>query len=192
MNKFLSMMVEWYRYSDNRKKVANFCSYIFRGSLAKLYATKYKLRSRTKDYISMLVWNYKRNAIIAEQLSITESSSNNLQRGKDFLLDSAHENYNHKTKDEEDNEEGFHAAQIGSEDKFHYFYSNFVTLLKIEKKFIAMLEILPDYARVIDDRLYRAVDIYLKNRVGLDSDLLVRLADVVQIEMASVFEHHLK
>ncbi|KAK9920199.1 hypothetical protein M0R45_028758 [Rubus argutus] len=30
------------------------------------------------------------------------------------------------------------------------------------QKFIAMIEVLPDYARVIDDGLYRAVDIYLK------------------------------
>lgn len=30
------------------------------------------------------------------------------------------------------------------------------------QKFIAMIEILPDYARVIDDGLYRAVDIYMK------------------------------
>ncbi|XP_077235198.1 intron maturase, type II family protein [Tasmannia lanceolata] len=50
MNKFLSTMVEWYRYADNRKKVVNFCSYILRGSLAKLYAAKYKLRSRAKVY----------------------------------------------------------------------------------------------------------------------------------------------
>ncbi|XP_050381289.1 BTB/POZ domain-containing protein At3g08570 [Argentina anserina] len=30
------------------------------------------------------------------------------------------------------------------------------------QKFVAMIEVLPDYARVIDDGLYRAVDIYLK------------------------------
>jgi hypothetical protein len=30
------------------------------------------------------------------------------------------------------------------------------------QKFIALIEILPDYARVIDDGLYRAIDIYLK------------------------------
>lgn len=30
------------------------------------------------------------------------------------------------------------------------------------QKFIAIIEILPDYARVVDDGLYRAVDIYLK------------------------------
>ncbi|KAF9603724.1 hypothetical protein IFM89_037570, partial [Coptis chinensis] len=35
---------------DNRRKVVNFCSYIMRGSLAKLYAAKYKLRSRAKIY----------------------------------------------------------------------------------------------------------------------------------------------
>ncbi|XP_047342013.1 nuclear intron maturase 2, mitochondrial [Impatiens glandulifera] len=50
MNKFLGTMVEWYRYADNRKKIVNFCSYIIRGSLAKLYAAKYKLRSRAKVY----------------------------------------------------------------------------------------------------------------------------------------------
>ncbi|KAL3646972.1 Nuclear intron maturase 2, mitochondrial [Castilleja foliolosa] len=50
MNKFLSTIVEWYRYADNRKKIVNFCSYIVRGSLAKLYAAKYKLRSRAKVY----------------------------------------------------------------------------------------------------------------------------------------------
>ncbi|KAK9988071.1 hypothetical protein SO802_028310 [Lithocarpus litseifolius] len=34
------------------------------------------------------------------------------------------------------------------------------------QKFIAMIEILPDYARVIDEGLYRAIDIYLK-KLGL-------------------------
>lgn len=50
MNKFLLTIVEWYKYADNRRKVVNFCSYILRGSLAKLYAAKYKLRSRAKVY----------------------------------------------------------------------------------------------------------------------------------------------
>lgn len=50
MNKLLATMVEWYRYSDNGKKIVNFCSYIIRGSLAKLYAAKYKLQSRAKVY----------------------------------------------------------------------------------------------------------------------------------------------
>lgn len=206
MNKLLSTMAEWYRYADNRKKVVNFCSYIIRGSLAKLYAAKYKLRSRAKvykigarnlsrplkekkgqspeyhnllrmglvesidglqytrmslvpetdytpfpsnwrpdhekfllefiklddsktleeqrsclqeqglvspqDYISMLVWNYKRNAITVDQLSAGNSSVSAAQRGEELLLGSTNENYDHGLRDEEDKEEGFHAAQI--------------------------------------------------------------------------------
>ena len=206
MNKLLSTMVEWYRYADNRKKIVNFCSYIIRGSLAKLYAAKYKLRSRAKvykigarnlsrplkekkgqspeyhnllrmglvesidglqytrmslvpetdynpfpsnwrpdhekfllefiklddsktleeqrsglqeqglvspqDYISMLVWNYKRRAIIVDQLSVGNSGVSDAQREKEMLLGSTHENDDHGSRDKEDKEEGFHAAQI--------------------------------------------------------------------------------
>ncbi|KAA8522105.1 hypothetical protein F0562_012581 [Nyssa sinensis] len=206
MNKLLSTMVEWYRYADNRKKVVNFCSYIIRGSLSKLYAAKYKLRSRAKvykigarnlsrplkekkgqspeyhnllrmglaesidglqytrmslvpetdytpfpagwrpdhekalleyirlddpktleeqrsclseqglispqDYVSMLVWNYKRNAIMVDQLSLTMTGGNNLQSGKELLLRSNCEKYDQTTRDEEDNEERFHAAHM--------------------------------------------------------------------------------
>jgi hypothetical protein len=35
------------------------------------------------------------------------------------------------------------------------------------QKFTAMIEILPDYARVIDDGLYRAIDIYLKVNIAI-------------------------
>ncbi|XP_059656710.1 nuclear intron maturase 2, mitochondrial [Cornus florida] len=206
MNKLLSTMVEWYRYADNRKKIVNFCSYIIRGSLAKLYAAKYKLRSRAKvykigarnlsrplkekkgqspeyhnllrmglaesidglqytrmslvpetdytpfpsnwkpdhekalleyvqlddpktledkqsclreqglispqDYISMLVWNYKRNAIPVDQFPSTIGGGNNIISGKSLLLGSDPENYDQTTKDEEDNEERINAAQI--------------------------------------------------------------------------------
>ncbi|XP_028079377.1 nuclear intron maturase 2, mitochondrial [Camellia sinensis] len=206
MNKFLLTMVEWYRYADNRKKIVNFCSYIIRGSLAKLYAAKYKLRSRAKvykigarnlgrplkerkgqspeyhnllrmglvesidglmytrmslvpetdyspfptgwrpdhekalleyislddpksveeqrsclreqglispqDYISMLVWNYKRNAIVVDQLSTTVSGGNYVESGKQLLLGSNDENNDKITRDEEDREERCHVAQI--------------------------------------------------------------------------------
>ncbi|XVE65227.1 hypothetical protein DITRI_Ditri07aG0164200 [Diplodiscus trichospermus] len=205
MNKFLSTMVEWYRYADNRKKVVNFCSYITRGSLAKLYAAKYKLRSRAKvykigarnlsrplkerkgqspeyqnllrmglaesidglqytrmslipetdytpfpsnwrpdhekalveyirlddpktleeqrsciaeqglvspqDYISMLVWNYKRNAIVMDQLSLVKSAASNTT-GDHQLSSSNHENYDPGSREEEEAEEGLHASQI--------------------------------------------------------------------------------
>lgn len=205
MNKFLLAMVEWYRYADNRKKIVNFCSYIIRGSLAKLYAAKYKLRSRAKvykigarnlgrplkekkgqspdyqnllrmglvesidgllftrmslvpeadytpfpgnwrpdhekalieyirlddpktleeqrscireqglvspqDYVSMLVWNYKRNAIAMDQLSLVKSGGTNIQNDQQLLLSSNHENYEDKTKEEEESE-GLHVARI--------------------------------------------------------------------------------
>lgn len=205
MNKFLLAMVEWYRYADNRKKIVNFCSYIIRGSLAKLYAAKYKLRSRAKvykigarnlgrplkekkgqspdyqnllrmglvesidgllftrmslvpeadytpfpgnwrpdhekalieyirlddpktleeqrscireqglvspqDYVSMLVWNYKRNAIAMDQLSLVKSSGSNIQNDQQLLSSSNHENYEDKIKEEEESE-GLHVARI--------------------------------------------------------------------------------
>ncbi|XP_051116749.1 nuclear intron maturase 2, mitochondrial [Andrographis paniculata] len=206
MNKFLSTMVEWYRYADNRKKIVNFCSYIIRGSLAKLYAAKYKLRSRAKvykigarnlsrplkekkgqspeyhnllrmglvesidglqytrmslvpetdyspipagwrpdhekallefimledsktleeqlnslkeqglispqDYISMLVWNYKRNAISVDQFLSTSSSESSLRRGSSLLLSSNEENSDNKIMSDEDKGESYHAAQM--------------------------------------------------------------------------------
>ncbi|GAV62870.1 RVT_1 domain-containing protein/Intron_maturas2 domain-containing protein [Cephalotus follicularis] len=205
MNKFLSTMVEWYRYADNRKKIVNFCSYILRGSLAKLYAAKYKLRSRAKvykigsrnlsrplkekkgqspeyhnllrmglvesidglqytrmslvpetdytpfpsswrpdhenalleyirlddantleeqrnfireqglvspqDYISMLVWNYKRNAIVVDQFSLVKSSGNNVEKDHKLMLGSNDHNYDHKNEEEEEIE-GLHAARV--------------------------------------------------------------------------------
>lgn len=205
MNKFLLAMVEWYRYADNRKKIVNFCSYIIRGSLAKLYAAKYKLRSRAKvykigarnlgrplkekkgqspdyqnllrmglvesidgllftrmslvpeadytpfpgnwrpdhekalieyirlddpktleeqrscireqglvspqDYVSMLVWNYKRNAIAVDQLSLVKSGGTNIQNDQQLLSSSNHENYEDKTKEAEESE-GLHVARI--------------------------------------------------------------------------------
>ncbi|POO00207.1 Domain X [Trema orientale] len=195
MNKFLSTMVEWYRYADNRKKIVNFCSYILRGSLAKLYAAKYKLRSRAKvykigarnlsrplkekkgqspeyhnllrmglvesidglqytrmslvpetdytpfpsnwrpdhekalleyirledpktleeqrscikeqglllpqDYVSMLVWNYKRNAIVLDQLSLVRSGNTNRPRDQQLLLGSNEDYSEQKIEKEE-------------------------------------------------------------------------------------------
>jgi Type II intron maturase len=50
MNKFLEAMADWYRYADNRKKIIGFCAYVIRSSLAKLYAARYRLKSRAKVY----------------------------------------------------------------------------------------------------------------------------------------------
>lgn len=196
MNKFLGTIVEWYRFADNRKKVVNFCSYIVRGSLAKLYAAKYKLRSRAKvykigarnlarplkekkgqspeyqnllrmglaesidglkftrmslipetdyapfpnnwrpdhekallefitlddpqvvreqrncireqglvspqEYISMLVWNYKRNAIMMDQLSLVKNEGKDRENGQPLLLGSNHESDDDKMKEDDE------------------------------------------------------------------------------------------
>ncbi|XP_060196027.1 nuclear intron maturase 1, mitochondrial [Lycium barbarum] len=50
MNKFLETMADWFRYADNRRKVIGFCAYVVRSSLAKLYAARYRLKSRAKVY----------------------------------------------------------------------------------------------------------------------------------------------
>ncbi|KAK9070163.1 hypothetical protein SSX86_010563 [Deinandra increscens subsp. villosa] len=50
MNKFLETMADWYRYADNRKKVVGFCAYVIRNSVAKLYAARYKMKSRKKVF----------------------------------------------------------------------------------------------------------------------------------------------
>lgn len=50
MNKLLETMADWYRYADNRKKIVGFCAYVIRSSLAKLYAARYRLKSRAKVY----------------------------------------------------------------------------------------------------------------------------------------------
>ncbi|KAL5731786.1 Nuclear intron maturase 1 [Ranunculus cassubicifolius] len=50
MNKFLETMADWYKYADNRKKIVGFCAYVIRSSLAKLYAARYRLKSRAKVY----------------------------------------------------------------------------------------------------------------------------------------------
>ncbi|XP_022935061.1 BTB/POZ domain-containing protein At3g08570 [Cucurbita moschata] len=52
-------------------------------------------------------------------------------------------------------------------------------------KFVAMIEILPDYARVIDDGLYRAVDIYLKAHPKLTEEECKRVCHLIDCEKLS-------
>ncbi|CAI9106436.1 OLC1v1005591C1 [Oldenlandia corymbosa var. corymbosa] len=76
MNKFLETMADWYRYADNRKKIVGFCAYVIRSSLAKLYAARYRLKSRAKVY-----------KIAARNLSrpLRESSNNSAPEYSDLL-----------------------------------------------------------------------------------------------------------
>ncbi|KAL7587366.1 hypothetical protein Lser_V15G39654 [Lactuca serriola] len=53
------------------------------------------------------------------------------------------------------------------------------------QKFVAMIEVLPDYARVIDDGLYRAVDIYLKAHPTLTEHDRKRLCKFIDCEKLS-------
>ncbi|KAE8712234.1 BTB/POZ domain-containing protein [Hibiscus syriacus] len=53
------------------------------------------------------------------------------------------------------------------------------------QKFIAMIEILPDYARVIDDGLYRAIDIYLKAHPMLSDHECKKLCRVIDCQKLS-------
>ncbi|XP_076904613.1 BTB/POZ domain-containing protein At3g08570-like [Bidens hawaiensis] len=53
------------------------------------------------------------------------------------------------------------------------------------QKFIAMLEVLPDYARVIDDGLYRAVDIYLKAHPMLTEHVRKKICKFIDCEKLS-------
>ncbi|GFY82510.1 phototropic-responsive NPH3 family protein [Actinidia rufa] len=53
------------------------------------------------------------------------------------------------------------------------------------QKFVAMIEILPDYARVIDDGLYRAVDIYLKAHPMLPEHECKKLCKYVDCQKLS-------
>lgn len=76
MNKLLETMAEWYRYADNRKKVVGFCAYVIRSSLSKLYAARYRLKSRAKVY-----------SIASRNLShpLIESSNNSAPEYSDLL-----------------------------------------------------------------------------------------------------------
>ncbi|OMO68951.1 reverse transcriptase [Corchorus olitorius] len=76
MNKFLETVADWYKYADNRKKVVGFCAYVIRSSLAKLYAARYRLKSRAKVY-----------NIASRDLSrpLRESSNNSAPEYSDLL-----------------------------------------------------------------------------------------------------------
>ncbi|VFQ60263.1 unnamed protein product [Cuscuta campestris] len=50
MNKLLETLADWYMFADNRRKVVGFCAYVVRSSLAKLYAARYRLKSRARVY----------------------------------------------------------------------------------------------------------------------------------------------
>ncbi|KAK6943339.1 BTB/POZ domain [Dillenia turbinata] len=111
-----------------------------------------------------------------EMVSLDDLLIPSVQTGDSlFDVDTVHRilmNFLQRIEEEENEDFGYESEGVGS--------PNHGSLLKVGRlvdaylaeiapdpylniqKFIAMIEMLPDYARVIDDGLYRAVDIYLK------------------------------
>lgn len=56
--------------------------------------------------------------------------------------------------------------------------------LKLQK-FMALIELLPDYARIVDDGLYRAVDIYLKAHPSLTESECKKLCKLIDCQKLS-------
>lgn len=118
----------------------------------------------------------RRIALRLEMVSLDDLLIPSLQSGDSlFDVDTVHRllvNFLQKIEEEETDDYGYESDGIGS--------NGHSSLLKVGQlidaylaeiapdpylslqKFVALIEILPDYARVIDDGLYRAVDIYLK------------------------------
>ncbi|CAO2145383.1 unnamed protein product [Urochloa humidicola] len=56
--------------------------------------------------------------------------------------------------------------------------------LKLQK-FMALIELLPDYARIVDDGLYRAIDIYLKAHPSLTESECKKLCKLIDCQKLS-------
>lgn len=48
VRRMLLSICDFYRIARNRQRIVHYCSYILRHSIAKMYAAKFKLRSRAK------------------------------------------------------------------------------------------------------------------------------------------------
>lgn len=118
----------------------------------------------------------RRVSLRLETVSLDDLLIPSVQNGDSlFDVDTIHRilvNFLQRIEDEENEDCGYESEGLGS--------SSHGSLLKVGRlmdaylaeiapdpylslqKFIAIIEILPDYARIIDDGLYRAIDIYLK------------------------------
>lgn len=123
----------------------------------------------------------RRIALRLEMVSLDELLIPSVRTGDSlFDVDTVHRilvNFLQRIEDEDNEECGYESEGLGS--------PNHGSLLKVGRlidaylaeiapdpylslqKFTAIIEILPDYARVIDDGLYRAIDIYLKVNIAL-------------------------
>lgn len=65
-----------------------------------------------QDYISMLVWNYKRNASLSDQLSLLNSGGKNIQSCDQLEMESSNEDCVERSEDEEEDKERINMAHV--------------------------------------------------------------------------------
>ncbi|XP_020521808.1 BTB/POZ domain-containing protein At3g08570 isoform X1 [Amborella trichopoda] len=133
-----------------------------------------------------------------EMVTLDDLLIPSLQAGDSlFDIDTVHRilvNFFQRIEEEESEEsqfgyesEGFGSPSHGSVLKVGKLIDGFLAeiapdpYLKLQK-FMAIIELLPDYAHVVDDGLYRAVDIYLKAHPGLTEAECRRLCKLVDCQ----------
>lgn len=141
----------------------------------------------------------RRIALRLEMVSLDELLIPSVRTGDSlFDVDTVHRilvNFLQRIEEEENEECGYESEGLGS--------PSHGSLLKVGRlidaylaeiapdpylslqKFTAMIEILPDYARVIDDGLYRAIDIYLKAHAMLTENECKKLCKFIDCQKLS-------
>lgn len=121
----------------------------------------------------------RRIAFRLEMVSLDDLLIPSIQAGDSlFDVDTVHRilvNFLQQIEDEDNEDCGYESEGLGSPGhgsllKVGRLIDSYLAEIAPDpylslQKFTAIIEILPDYARVIDDGLYRAVDIYLKVKV---------------------------
>lgn len=141
----------------------------------------------------------RRVSLRLETVSLDDLLIPSVQNGDSlFDVDTIHRilvNFLQRIEDEENEDCGYESEGLGS--------SSHGSLLKVGRlmdaylaeiapdpylslqKFIAIIEILPDYARIIDDGLYRAIDIYLKAHSMLTENECKKLCKFIDCQKLS-------
>ncbi|MQL85228.1 hypothetical protein Taro_017735 [Colocasia esculenta] len=137
-----------------------------------------------------------------EMVTLDDLLIPSLQTGDSlFDVDTVHRilvNFLHRIEEEDDEEPfkcGYESEGTGSPShdsmlKVGRLIDNYLAeiapdpYLKLQK-FVAIIELLPDYARVIDDGLYRAIDIYLKTHPSLTESECKKLCKLIDCQKLS-------
>ncbi|KAL6988217.1 hypothetical protein U1Q18_013965 [Sarracenia purpurea var. burkii] len=134
-----------------------------------------------------------------EMVSLDDLLIPSIQAGDSlFDVDTVHRilvHFLHRIEEEENDDCGYESEDIGSPShgsvlKVGRLVDAYLAEIAPDpylslQAFIAMVEILPDYARVVDDGLYRAVDIYLKAHPMLPEHECKKLCKYVDCQKLS-------